>query len=138
MSPDLVKARSNLGQTRSNIGQTSVNCGQPQVNENAEAAWSFIVDRRIEAPEKFTAIQTYRATVSLLSAQVAFVQEMSHGAWFVPTANCVDCPSRAAGLMGLIFFFHVACTACWLTDSVCTLAIFRKQRSYGLLTCSWL
>lgn len=50
-----------------------------QVNANAEAAWAFIVDRRIEAPEKFQAIQTYRATMGLLSDQAAFIKEMSQG-----------------------------------------------------------
>ncbi|KAL6751703.1 hypothetical protein V8C86DRAFT_3141915 [Haematococcus lacustris] len=50
-----------------------------EVERNAEGAWAYIVDRRIEAPEKFQAIQTYRATVQVLSQQLAFVHEMSHG-----------------------------------------------------------
>ncbi len=49
------------------------------MDENADSAWSFIVDRRIEEPERFQAIQTYRASVHLLSQQLAFVEEMNHG-----------------------------------------------------------
>eukprot|EP00798_Chlamydomonas_sp_ICE-L_P011079 gene11079-18688_t len=50
-----------------------------EVQESADGAWGHIVERRIEMPETFQAIQTYRASVSLLSQQKAFILEMSEG-----------------------------------------------------------
>lgn len=38
--------------------------------------WKFIMDREVEAPERFRAIQTYRATVAVLKQQAAFVHSM--------------------------------------------------------------
>ena len=39
-----------------------------------------MIEKRIEVPETFQAIQTYRATVTLLSHQKAFVKDMNAGA----------------------------------------------------------
>ena len=39
-----------------------------------------MIEKRIEVPETFQAIQTYRAIVTLLSSQKAFVKEMNSGA----------------------------------------------------------
>ncbi|MEW5302841.1 MAG: hypothetical protein WDW36_005584 [Sanguina aurantia] len=50
-----------------------------EVTSQAEAVWGFIIERRIEAPEKFQAIQTHRAAIALLSQQVKFVGEMGEG-----------------------------------------------------------
>ncbi|KAG1668999.1 hypothetical protein FOA52_000592 [Chlamydomonas sp. UWO 241] len=50
-----------------------------EVSETADGAWQFIVERRIEVPETFQAIQTYRATVTLLSQAITFVKEMTDG-----------------------------------------------------------
>lgn len=38
--------------------------------------WKFIMDREVEAPERFRAIQTYRATMAVLKQQAAFVKSM--------------------------------------------------------------
>lgn len=38
--------------------------------------WKFILDREVEAPERFQAIQTYRATMAVLKQQLAFVNTM--------------------------------------------------------------
>lgn len=38
--------------------------------------WKFILDREVEAPERFQAIQTYRATTAVLKQQMAFVESM--------------------------------------------------------------
>ena len=38
--------------------------------------WKFIVEREIEAPERFRAIQTYRATMAVLRQQVSFLDEL--------------------------------------------------------------
>ena len=38
--------------------------------------WQFIMDREVEAPERFRAIQTYRATMAVLKQQAAFIKSM--------------------------------------------------------------
>lgn len=38
--------------------------------------WRFILDREVEAPERFQAIQTYRATTAVLKQQMAFVKNL--------------------------------------------------------------
>lgn len=38
--------------------------------------WRFIMDREVEAPERFQAIQTYRATMAVLKQQLAFITTM--------------------------------------------------------------
>ena len=38
--------------------------------------WKFILDREVEAPERFQAIQTYRATEAVLKQQMTFVKSM--------------------------------------------------------------
>ena len=38
-----------------------------------------MIEKRIEVPETFQAIQTYRAIVTLLSNQKAFVKDMNAG-----------------------------------------------------------
>lgn len=50
-----------------------------EVEEGLEAVWRWITARRMEAPDKFSAIQTYRAALGLLGHQRAFVEEMAHG-----------------------------------------------------------
>ena len=39
-------------------------------------AWKFILDREVEAPERFQSIQTYRATTAVLKQQAAFVKSL--------------------------------------------------------------
>ena len=50
-----------------------------QVKNQAALAWVFIVDRRIEAPDVFDAIQTYRVKLALLTQQELFVSELAEG-----------------------------------------------------------
>lgn len=38
--------------------------------------WSFIVEREVEAPERFQAIQSYRATMAVLRQQRLFVHQL--------------------------------------------------------------
>ena len=39
-------------------------------------AWKFILDREVEAPERFQSIQTYRATTAVLKQQAGFVKSL--------------------------------------------------------------
>ena len=72
-----------------------------QIQGSAESAWDFVVDKRIEAPETFQAIQTYRATVTLLTQQRAFVKEMNSGeALFLITQRGSACQLMRPSLMG--------------------------------------
>ena len=38
--------------------------------------WKFILDREVEAPDRFQAIQSYRATMAILKQQIAFIKTM--------------------------------------------------------------
>ena len=38
--------------------------------------WKFILDREVEAPERFQAIQTYRATTAVIKQQMTFIKSM--------------------------------------------------------------
>jgi hypothetical protein len=38
--------------------------------------WKFLLDREIEAPERFRAIQTYRASMAVLKRQAVFVEQL--------------------------------------------------------------
>ena len=38
--------------------------------------WRFIMDREVEAPERFAAIQTYRAAMAILRQQAIFVDQL--------------------------------------------------------------
>ena len=38
--------------------------------------WRFILEREVEAPERFQAIQSYRATMAVLRQQAIFVQQL--------------------------------------------------------------
>ncbi len=50
-----------------------------QVQDQADGAWSYIVERRIEAPNKFAAVQTHRQVIELLAQQKQFVRELNEG-----------------------------------------------------------
>lgn len=41
-----------------------------QIKEQSTLVWSFIVDREVEAPARFRAIQTYRAATAIAQQQV--------------------------------------------------------------------
>lgn len=38
--------------------------------------WRFILEREVEAPERFQAIQSYRATMAVLRQQALFVEQL--------------------------------------------------------------
>lgn len=48
-----------------------------EIKAEARKVWRFIIDREIEAPERFQAIQTYRATMSALLQQMQYVEQLS-------------------------------------------------------------
>ncbi len=43
----------------------------PQVKSESKKVWRFIIEREIEAPARFQAIQTHRAAMAILRQQVA-------------------------------------------------------------------
>jgi len=47
-----------------------------EIEAEAEAARKFIMQREIEAPDRFNSIQSYRAAIAVLRRQAAFVQEL--------------------------------------------------------------
>ncbi|KAG1664314.1 hypothetical protein FOA52_005712 [Chlamydomonas sp. UWO 241] len=47
-----------------------------ELDQQAELAWRFIIDREIEAPDQFQAIQTHRAAMAVLRQQVGFVTQL--------------------------------------------------------------
>ncbi|KAK9840543.1 hypothetical protein WJX81_000451 [Elliptochloris bilobata] len=49
---------------------------QEEVKRQSAEVWQFILDREIEAPARFQAIQTQRAAAAILRQQVAFVEEL--------------------------------------------------------------
>ena len=42
----------------------------------AMQVWRFILEREVEAPERFQAIQSYRATMAVLRQQAMFVEQL--------------------------------------------------------------
>lgn len=67
-----------------------------QVQDQADGAWSYIVERRIEAPNKFAAVQTHRQVIELLAQQKQFVRELNEGGYRI--LGLLDQAMRAAGL----------------------------------------
>ncbi len=49
---------------------------QCEMASESKKAWQFIVDREVEAPERFQAIQSYRAAMAVMHQQVGFVGEL--------------------------------------------------------------
>ncbi|KAL4855765.1 Sodium/hydrogen exchanger 7 [Chlorella vulgaris] len=49
---------------------------QQEVEAEVDAAYKFIIDREIEAPDRFQAIQSYRAAMAVLRQQLTFVHEL--------------------------------------------------------------
>ena len=47
-----------------------------EAQQELDRVWKFILDREIEAPERFQAIQSYRATMAVLNQQVIFVKQL--------------------------------------------------------------
>lgn len=58
--------------------QANVSASKPaSVCERAAAqVWRFILEREVEAPERFQAIQSYRATMAVLRHQANFVKQL--------------------------------------------------------------
>ncbi|GAX82549.1 hypothetical protein CEUSTIGMA_g9975.t1 [Chlamydomonas eustigma] len=48
-----------------------------EVKKQASMVWPFVMDRKIESPERFQAVQTYRVKLALLTQQETFVQELA-------------------------------------------------------------
>lgn len=47
-----------------------------QAKKQSQQVWKFIVNREIEAPARFHAIQTYRAIMAILRQQQHFVSQL--------------------------------------------------------------
>ncbi len=45
-----------------------------EIHEETAAVWQFLIDREIEAPERYSAIQSYRAAMAILRQQVHYVE----------------------------------------------------------------
>ena len=41
-----------------------------QVKQQSKQVWQFIMDREVEAPARFCAIQTHRAVLAIMTSQV--------------------------------------------------------------------
>lgn len=49
---------------------------QTEITAETSKAWQFVVDREVEAPERFQAIQSYRAAMAVMHQQLGFVGEL--------------------------------------------------------------
>lgn len=47
-----------------------------EIREQAQMVWTFIMDREVESPDRFEAIQTFRAKRAILQSQMGFVDEL--------------------------------------------------------------
>eukprot|EP00879_Flechtneria_rotunda_P030531 GHRR01033173.1.p1 GENE.GHRR01033173.1~~GHRR01033173.1.p1 ORF type:complete len:241 (+),score=39.79 GHRR01033173.1:604-1326(+) len=50
---------------------------QEEMNQQAGAAWCFIMDRQIEAPDEFASLQTHRVQLAVARRQLAFVEQLA-------------------------------------------------------------
>lgn len=55
----------------------SMHC-MPQVKAESKKVWKFIIEREIEAPARFQAIQTHRAAMAILRQQVLTASKCLH------------------------------------------------------------
>ncbi|KAK9785975.1 hypothetical protein WJX73_007453 [Symbiochloris irregularis] len=49
---------------------------QEEVRQDLQQVWGFIVEREVEAPSRFQAIQSYRATMAVLRQQQQFIKQL--------------------------------------------------------------
>lgn len=47
-----------------------------ELMEESTQVWAFIMEREIESPERFQAIQSYRATMAVLRQQVHYIEQL--------------------------------------------------------------
>ncbi len=47
-----------------------------ELMEESTQVWSFIMEREIESPERFQAIQSYRAAMAVLRQQVHYIEQL--------------------------------------------------------------
>jgi len=47
-----------------------------EIEEEMDKVWQFIIDREVEAPERFRMVQSYRAAMAILRQQKAFVEKL--------------------------------------------------------------
>jgi len=47
-----------------------------ELMEQSTQVWSFIMEREIESPERFQAIQSYRAAMAVLRQQVHYIEQL--------------------------------------------------------------
>ena len=71
-------------------------CMRSQERTRAQV-WRFILEREVEAPERFQAIQSYRATMAVLRQQALFVKQL-FDTGVVDDLECSDLLGCAPGL----------------------------------------
>ena len=49
---------------------------QAEIAEETKRVCNFLIDRELEAPERFHAIQSFRAAMAILRQQAVFISEM--------------------------------------------------------------
>lgn len=49
---------------------------EKEIAGETSKAWQFVIDREVEAPERFQAIQSYRAAMAVMHQQLGFVGEL--------------------------------------------------------------
>lgn len=47
-----------------------------ELMEESTQVWAFIMEREIESPERFQAIQSYRAAMAVLRQQVHYIEQL--------------------------------------------------------------
>ena len=47
-----------------------------QIKVQSQQVWKFIINREVEAPARFQAIQTYRAAMAILRQQQHFIDQL--------------------------------------------------------------
>lgn len=50
---------------------------QEELGSQAASVWRFIMDRQLEAPDEFAALQTHRVQLAVARRQLAFVERMA-------------------------------------------------------------
>ena len=76
-------------ESRGDVVAAAADAVADEVDNQLRQVWLFLHDREAEAPERFQAIQTYRATMAVLRKQAAFVDALFE-------AGAVDDDERAA------------------------------------------
>lgn len=61
-----------------------------EITDETRAVWQFLIDREIEAPERYSAIQSYRAAMAILRQQRLFVEVGKGLCLYLQALNSLD------------------------------------------------